>query len=420
MKSSTALRSLALAGAALIASLACGGSSTPGPGASSGPPIKIGAINPYHGPTAKFGEDLVRGNQLAVDEVNAKGGINGRKVQLVKGDATNALEGTQEVTRLATQENVDLFTGTYLSAVATTASETAGRYKKLYWDTNAVAQSLTDRDLPNFIRSGPAANNLAQGAVDSIVDIATKQLNKQPSQIKVWLEYEDGPYGTSVKDGEKTQLAAKGYQIAGTGGHSAAATDLTDSVLRAQKADPDVVAFVGYVPDSTLFMKKMREQNFSPKALILIGTGDTQETVDALGPKYIEGIVVVSFPRPDIINAAYAPGGLAYLAAYRKQYNQDPAAPQTLSGYVGMKMLLEVLAKAGSTEVEKVRKAAQSMDRPIGTYANGWGMKFDEHFQNVRAGMVEIQWQSGKQVTVLPEKARMPGTQVLPLARPAA
>ena len=419
MRSSAVSRMLGLVAAALMVTLACGGTSSPA-NTESKPPIKIGAINPYHGPTAKFGEDLVRGNQLAVDEVNAKGGVNGRKVELVKGDATNALEGTQEVTRLATQEKVDLFTGTYLSAVSTTASETAGRYKKLYWDTNAVAQSLTDRDLPNFIRSGPAANNLAQGATDTIVQIATKQLNKPASQIKVWLEHEDGPYGTSVKDGEKTQLTAKGYQVVGVGSHSAAATDLTDSVLRAQKADPDVVAFVGYVPDSTLYMKKMREQNFNPQALILVGTGDTKETLEALGAKYIEGIVVVSFPRPDIINATYAPGGLAYLEAYRKKYNQEPAAPQTLSGYVGMKMLLEVLAKADSTDIAKVRKAAQGMDRPIGSYANGWGMKFDEHFQNTRAGMVEIQWQSGKQVTVLPEKARVTGTKVLPLARPTS
>ena len=418
MRTSAASRMLGLVGAALVVALACGGSSSPSPQDTT--PIKIGAINPYHGPTAKFGEDLVRGNQLAIDEVNAKGGVNGRKVELVKGDATNALEGTQEVTRLATEEKVDLFTGTYLSAVSTTASETANRYKKLYWDTNAVAQSLTDRNLPNFIRSGPAANNLAQGAVDSIVKIATVQLNKSAGQVKVWLEHEDGPYGTSVKDGEKAQLTTLGYQIVGVGSHSAAATDLTDSVLRAQKTSPDVVAFVGYVPDSTLYMKKMREQNFNPPALILIGTGDTKETLDALGAKYIEGIVVISFPRPDIINSAYAPGGLQYLDAYRKKYNQDPAAPQTLSGYVGMKMLLEVVAKAGSTDIDKVRKAAQGMDKPIGSYANGWGMKFDDHFQNIRAGMVEIQWQSGKQVTVLPEKARLPGTQVLPLARPTS
>ncbi len=83
-------------------------------------------------------------------------------------------------------------------------------------------------------------------------------------------------------------------------------------------------------------------------------------------------------------------------------------------------MLLEVLAKAGSTDIEKVKKAALAMDRPVGTYANGWGMKFDDHFQNIRAGMVEIQWQGGKQVTVLPEKARLPGTQVVPLARTAS
>ena len=81
-------------------------------------PLRIGAINPYSGPLALYGDELARGYQLAVDERNGKGGVLGRKIELVRGDAANPQQGIAAIDQLATRDKVDVFIGTYISAVS--------------------------------------------------------------------------------------------------------------------------------------------------------------------------------------------------------------------------------------------------------------------------------------------------------------
>src|SRR5437868_8665009 len=89
-------------------------------------PIRIGAINPYSGPVALYGDEVARGYQLAIDEANAKGGVIGRKIELLRGDATNPQQGIAAVEKLAS-DKVDIFVGTYISAVSNAASDAAMR-----------------------------------------------------------------------------------------------------------------------------------------------------------------------------------------------------------------------------------------------------------------------------------------------------
>jgi len=371
-------------------------------------PLKIGAINPYSGPLALYGDEVARGYQLAVDEKNAKGGVLGRKVELVRGDAGNPQQGIAAVDQLASRDNVDLFIGTYISAVSNAASDAAQRYNKIYWDTNAVAAELTERGLPNFIRVGPNASNFADMSVRAVIEQIAPALGKQPKDLTVWIEHEDSIYGKSIGDIQKKLLDSKGVKVLGQGAHNFRAADLTDVVLRVKKANPDVWLMTGYVPDGNLLHKTAREQGFKPPVILMVGTGDTNETLDAVGADYLEGAMVVSYPRPDI-SEKFGPGAAAYLAAYRKAFNREPVAPQGLTAYTGMRILLETIEAAGSTDVEKVRAAAAKLDKPLNTYPSGFGVKFDDKFQNTRAIFTVIQWQGGKQVTVFPPEARGPG-----------
>ena len=371
--------------------------------------LRIGAINPYSGPMALYGDELARGYQIAIDERNAKGGVLGKKVDLVRGDATNPQQGIAAVDQLATREKVEIFVGTYVSAIANAGSDAALRHQKLWWDTNALAVELTDRKLPNFVRSGPYAANFAEIAVRTIVEMITTALRKQPRDLTVWLEHEDSIYGKSIVDVAKRELETRGVKVLGVGGHTFRAADMTDVVLRAKRANPDIWVQIGYVIDGNLMLRTAREQGYKPPVMLWVGTGDTFETLDALGAEYLEGMFVVSYPRPDM-SEKYAPGASGYLAAYRKAHNRDPIAPQGFAAYAGMTMLLDAVEAAGSTDPAKVRAATAAMDKPFGAYATGFGAKFDDKFQNTRAHPTAIQWQSGKQITVYPPEARSPGT----------
>jgi branched-chain amino acid transport system substrate-binding protein len=87
------------------------------------PPLKMGAINPFSGPMAQYGAEVTRGFEMAADKVNGSGGLLGRRVQIVNGDASNPQQGIQAVEQLMNRDKVDFFGGTYTSASVLNSSE---------------------------------------------------------------------------------------------------------------------------------------------------------------------------------------------------------------------------------------------------------------------------------------------------------
>jgi branched-chain amino acid transport system substrate-binding protein len=285
--------------------------------------------------------------------------------------------------------------------VSQAASEAALNYNKLYWDTNALATNLTERGLPNFVRSGPHSISFADRSVEFVLDLVAAQLGKPPEDLKVWIEHEESIYGTSIAERQEEKLTEAGAEVVGVGSHNFKAIDLTDSVLRARDAEPDVWLQTGYVPDGNLLLRTARDQGFTPPATVFVGTGDTSETLEAMGEDGVEGLYVVSYPRPDI-SEEFGPGSGAYLEAYRAKYGQDPIAPQSMAAFVGFKLMAEAVEAAGSADPAAVMAALPSFDKPLRSYETGFGVKYDENAQNIHAFPTVIQWQSGKQVTIYP------------------
>jgi branched-chain amino acid transport system substrate-binding protein len=385
-------------------------------GAYAAEDLKLGAVNPSSGGLALYGDEVTRGYELAADWVNGKGGVLSRKVVVVRGNASTPQEGISAVEQFVSGDKVDVLIGTYISAVARAASEAALNYNKLYWDTNALAQELTERGLPNYIRSGPSANVFAADSAEVILKLVAPKLGKVPKDLKVWIEHEDSIYGTSIGKEQERILKSAGVQVVGNGAHSFKSIDLTDSILRAKNASPDVWITTGYIPDTNLLLRTARDQGFKPSAMIAVGTGDTYETLDALGKDALEGILVVSYPRYDM-NPKYGPGIDDYLRVYRARYGKDPIAPQSMAAFVGAKVLFKAIQAAGSTDMDTVRAAAAKLDEPLMSYETGFGVKFDDKMQNTRAHPVAAQWQDGKMVTVFPLEASPPEGKLVSLSR---
>ena len=402
---------------AAVAALACltSGCASEGSAKSQGT-LKIGVINPFNGPNASGGEAIFEGYQLAVEGINKKGGVLGKKVQLIKGDASTPEQGVSEVNRLATSSKVDMFAGTYLSGVANTASETALRYGKLYWDTNASAGDLTERGLTNFVRSGVTASLFAKIAGESFVDLVVPNTGLELNGLRVCLTYEESIYGSSTADSMKKSITEAGAKSVKVVAYNPASPDLGNVILRCQKEKADIWANVGYVPDTNLLLRTAIQQDFKPAATMLVGTGDNVLTLDSLGAKSLEGIFVVAYPHVDMADS-YAPGIKEFRDSYDAKFGGVPTYPQTLSAYTGMNILFDSLAKAGGVDPAKVQKAIAGFDKPIGSYANGFGAKFDKMSQNQLALPTVVQWQSGKTVTVFPEIAKLEGMSVAKSAK---
>ncbi len=383
---------------------------------AQGNPIKIGVVTPNAGGMAILGDDLARNYELAADHINAKGGVRGRKLQIIRGDATNAQEAIAAVEKLVGRDKVDIVAGTIASFMSIAASETALNYNVLYWETNSLAKNLTERGLPNFVRVGPSSDHFAQMAVQGTLDVLIKQIGKSPKDLKVWIEHEDSNYGTSIAEEQKKLFAKAGATVM-TSGHSLKAIDLTDSVLRAKKFSPDVWISAGYVVDTNLLLRTSREQSFKPAVTILVGVGDTNETLSALGADYLNGVIVASYPRAQI-NPKFGPGAMDVAKAYEAKFKAPPVATSGTNGYVGMLMLAKAIdAAGGSTAYKDVIAAAKKLDVPTGTYETGYGIKLDDNGQNTRAMPTLSQWQDGKVVIVYPPQAMVSGTEIRALAR---
>jgi branched-chain amino acid transport system substrate-binding protein len=379
-------------------------------------PLKVGVVNPFTGPLALYGDEMTRGYEIAVDQINAKGGVLGRKIELIRGSATSAQEAIAAVEQLVGRDKADLLSGTYVTAISNAASEAALNNGKLYWETNALAKDLTDRGLPNFLRSGPDSSSFARRSVEGVTQLVIPKSGKAAKDFKVWIEHEDSAFGTSIAKEQERLLKEAGVQAVTLASHSARAVDLSDSILRAKNASPDLWLSTGYVVDHNLLLRTAREQSFKPGAMMLVGTGDTFETLEAVGKDFLNGILLVSYPRADV-GEAYGPGAAAFLEAYKAKYKRDPIAPQAMSAYVGFKMLIEAVAAAGGTEYEKVVAAAAKMDKPFGSYETGYGIKYDKTMQNTRAVPLIAQWQEGQVKAVFPKEALPAGGTVLDLAR---
>lgn len=378
--------------------------------------LVIGAVNPNTGGMAVLGNDLNNWYQIAVDHRNAAGGVLGRQVRLARGDAVNAQEAIAAVERLAGREGAEVITGTIASFLSQAASEAALSNGLLYWETGSLARNLTERGLPNYIRSGPDTTTFAQVAADGVLNMVAVEMGVPLNELRVWVEHEDSNYGTSLAEEQVRVLTAAGVSVR-SAGHAASAVDLTDSILRAAEFDPHVWISSGYVGDTHLLLRTARERGFRPGAIILVGLGDSRETVEAIGLDYLQGILVVTYPRHELAEA-FAPGADALTAEYAQRYGQQPIGNSGFGGYVGLNILFDAIEAANSTDMDAVREAAAAMDLPRGSFPNGYGVLFDERMQNQRAQVLQYQWQGDRTVGVYPFEARREGVELIGLGRP--
>jgi len=390
-----------------LALAACGGGDGGGSGGSaSDEPIKIGVVVPLSGTFAAEGQEVRRGYEMAIEQ--AGGEVAGRKVELVLGDAMAPEDAIAETDRLATRERVDLFVGSYATPASQAGSEAAARHKKAWIETHAITDSLTERGLDSYFRVGARAVDFAETSAQFVAEGLGTQLG---SNLKVFVEHEDGPYGTSVSE---TQIAAlkKAGMTTTRGSHKVAATDVTDSVLAAKRANPDVWLITGYATDSSLLLRTAAAQGFKPKAVVLTGAGDTKSVFQAVG-KDLAGAFVVAYTSP-IVKPDFAPGNEKFYSTYRSKFNADPLGTVANTAFTGMTAALKILEQSkGATDVAALNSAAAAVDVPEGEQPNGWGLKLDGDRQNTRIRLLAVQWRpDGTVPAVWPAEAATDGQSI--------
>lgn len=366
--------------------------------------IKMGALYPFSGGLAQLGDESFRGLELAVEERNAKGGVLGQKISLVKADAVDANQAVGEARRLTSVENVAVVFGTFSSALSYAGSQVTELAGIPFFELGAISDSITDRGYKNVYRSNSTAKNFAYAMVDTVGDVIAPELGVDPKTLKLAIIHEDGLYGKTVAQFQQERAKELGFDVVETLPYSAKAVDLSALILRLRGAKVDVVLQTSYQNDTILYFRQAKSAGFKPKAVIGAGGGySLADTAKALGND-MNGAFNIDFPQ-FLTNEKGAPGLGAFVETYKKRYGMEPRSGHSLVNYVGANAFLDIIDQAGSTDAAKIREAVLAYKKPVGSTATGWGFDFAENGQNQAVTTTLMQWQDGKLVTVWPEAA---------------
>jgi branched-chain amino acid transport system substrate-binding protein len=377
--------------------------------APSGGKLRIGAIFPLTGDLALLGEECWRGAEIARLVQNKKGGVLGKEIEFVKGDAPDANAAVSQANRLISSEKMSILIGTYSSTLAQAASEVAERNKVIYWEMGGIADPIVERGFQYLFRVLPSGSTYGIMAVDFTKESLASKMGLAPDKLKVAVVHEDALYGTTVGTAAEKRVKELGLGFAGREAYSSKATDLSPLVLKLKAAQPDVLIATSYIQDLLLFWKQGRELDFNVKAVIGTGAGYAlTDFAKAMGDD-VNGIFNVDITQY-AVNPSYAKGIKEFVDLYQETFKSPPRSGHSLINYVGTLVLWETIAKAGSIDSEAVRKAALTIDIPNGETAVGHGVKFygptdKTPGQNMRAVPLITQWQKSEQLTVWPKEA---------------
>ena len=397
----------------------------PGTAVRAEEPIRIGVLLPLTGPLAKNGIENWEAMQIARDMINERGGINGRKIEYLQGDANTPNAAISETERLISKDGVKITTGSFASPIAIAVSQAAARHNVFHWETTGAAEIITRRGFKYVFQVGAPARKYGQAAVDLIIDDLAKRLGKPVDGLKIALLWENRAFGKSVGDGIRAYMQSKNIKLAYDEGYDQTATDMTPIVQKLKDVGPDILIAISFPNDAILFQRKAKELDFNVAAFIGVSAGYSSPDLRDLIGDAVNGIFVADFP-PKVNPAMLKPETKEVADEFYKRYEakmKRPPAGHASAGFSAIWALFtEVFPKAKTFEPDELRDIALNLDLPEGSLVNGSGIKFTnfdwpedpkDAGQNLRASIGDWQWtKDGNEQVYPPELATKPPAMV--------
>ncbi|MGC2520426.1 MAG: ABC transporter substrate-binding protein [Burkholderiales bacterium] len=337
--------------AVLSAAAATGALGFPSILRAQGAPIKIGVLHPVTGFLAYSGQLCRVGAQLAIDEINAAGGITslgGAKLQAVLGDAQSKPEiGVAEVEKM-NDAGVAAIVGSYASAICLATTQAAAKYNIPHLVDVGVADQIVERGLKNTFRFGPGYKVITEAAINDLHILNT--LARKAAKT-VMIIHEESLFGTGTANLLASQLPGMGYQVVEVIKHANPTRDFNNIVLRMKALNPDIVIPANYYNEYVLLLRTMKQQNVAPKAIysVLGGAASSFKFVKEL-PDVANGVIDC--------NHWYNPKDKRALALRRKVEKMDQYFTyEVYLNYQSVYLLADAIERARSAKREEIIEA---------------------------------------------------------------
>jgi branched-chain amino acid transport system substrate-binding protein len=234
---------------------------------AQGAAVKLGVLHPVSGALSYSGQQGRLGAMMAIEEINAAGGIkalNGAKIEPVLGDAQSTPEGGNAEVEKMNSAGCAAIVGGYGSSICLAASQTAARYDLPYVVDVGVVDAIVTRGLKNTFRFGPGFGVIAKTALDNLVTI-NDQAGKTAKTVMII--HEDSAFGSGLAKLLNDQLPGRGFQVLETIGHPTPTRDFNNVVLKIRAQNPDLVIPANYYNEYVLLARTMQQQRVRPKGI---------------------------------------------------------------------------------------------------------------------------------------------------------
>ena len=339
--------------------------------------IRLGVAGAHSGDLASYGLPTVKAAEMVVKEINAKGGILGKPVELlVEDDVCKPEVATNTATKLISQ-NASAIIGHICSGATKAALGIYKDAKLVVISPSATNPELTQSgQYPNFYRT--IASDDAQARLEVDFAIGTLKLKK------IAVLHDKGDYGKGLAEYAKKFTEASGKAaVVLFEGVTPGAVDYSAVVQKIKRVDADAVIYGGYHPEAASIVAQMRKKNM--KIVFISDDGVKDDTFIRVAQKYAEGVYATG-PKDTTKN----PLAIAAIEGHRKVYGTDPGA-FFLNGIAATQAILNAFQKAGSTNYDAVGRALQIhfVETPLGK------IRFDKRGDAIGVGFSLYQVRKG-------------------------
>jgi branched-chain amino acid transport system substrate-binding protein len=347
---------------------------------AQGTNLKIGVVASLTGPASTTGTDVWQSAQLAADEINAKGGVFvrdlGRKVpiQLVAGDDASTREGGQTaVTRMITQDGVDLLVGGFSSAVVSAHQSTVADHGVPYIITGASSPIVTHRTdintsymfhhAPTTDASGSATTLFIADTIRSAINGKFGYPASRPLRLSVI--YQDSPYGKGQLDAIRNTIAANNLTmtVVSEDSFTMGESDFRTVLTGVKKADPDVVYVAAFLNEQTPLMNQARRDVGLDKIFIAVEPNDDPAYYSGIGRNGEYSIIQSRFSPYAIPGGSTASAVRSFITGYDTKFHGYPGMMGAAT-YEGVYIAAQAVENAGSLDRTKIRDALAGLQMP--------------------------------------------------------
>jgi branched-chain amino acid transport system substrate-binding protein len=364
-----------------VLAFCCAGLSAFAAGGKEGDTIAIGGIFPLSGPVAVYGVEARNGIELAIEEINAAGGINGKKAVLISEDDTGNPEiSVNAYRKLTAQDKVKVIIGSLTSGCTIAITSLAQAQKVVLVAPAATAEAVTDAG--DFIFRACFIDPF-QGTVGGA--FAANELKARRAAVL----YDNGnDYSVGLKDNFIAAFTRAGGTIVANESYITGDVDFNAQLTKIKAAGPDVVYLPDYYSTVALIAKQLRAQGIDTPIVGADGwDGLTENAGDEVLNGFYSNHYAADSTDPKVVN---------FVKAYQAKFGSVPVSFAAL-GYDSMYLIKDAIVKAGSLDSTAIKDA---LAKTSGAYLTG-NLSFDAKRNPVKSAvMVELVKKDGKLATV--------------------